>query len=174
MIIPNRFVNEYELKAEKMSVELKAPKINASIRDTSLILIFPKTAFKERLTRSKVEEIMIEKWGHELYSHVIHFGNVDFSRRWCFHLDSHEANDRAVAKEIFHEGKRIKAFHATKKFNEIKVDWVPVWVDLDDLAALICGVNGITGKFVDIRWARGDKVNKDSTQVVLRFYDEPS
>ena len=45
MIIPNRFVNEYELKAEKMSVELKAPKINASIRDTSLIVIFPKTTF---------------------------------------------------------------------------------------------------------------------------------
>ena len=120
MIIPDRFVNEYELKAEKMSVELKAPKINASIRDTSLIVIFAKTAFKERLTRSKVEEIMIEKWGNELYSHVIHFGNVDFSRRWLFHLDSHESNDRAVAKEIFHEGKRIKAFHATKNLMKLK------------------------------------------------------
>ena len=172
MFKADRFVNEYELKAEKMSVELKAPKINTSIRDTSLIVIFPKN--KERLTRSKVEEIMSERWGPELYSHVIHFGNIDFSRRWLFHLDSHESNDLAVAKEIFYEGKGIKAFHATKKFNEIKVDWVPIWVDLNDLASLICGVSGVTGQFIDIRWARGDHVEKDSTQVVLRFYDDPS
>ena len=45
---------------------------------------------------------------------------------------------------------------------------------MNDLAAVLLGVPGISGKFVDIRWARGDKIEKDSTQVIVRFYADPT
>ena len=75
-----------------------------------------------------------------------------------------------MRKEIFINGKRVKVFHATKQFNELKVDYIPMWTCLDDLAKIIQEVDGVTGEYVDCRWARGDKVNKDSTQAILRFY----
>ena len=35
-------------------------------------------------------------------------------------------------------------------------------------------MKGISGQSVDSRWGRGDKVGKDSTQVIMRFYKEPN
>ena len=166
----SRFASELEFKKHTMSIEIQAPKINENIRDKSCIIIFPRVNY--RLNRTVVTEIMTAKWG-ELFKHVVHFGNVDFSKKWIFCFDSHENNERAVAKDIFIEGNKIKAFHATKKFNILKLDWVPPYTDLNDLAAVIREVQGVTGNFVDARWGRGDKVETDSTQVIMRFYVDP-
>ena len=165
------FANEDDLKAALYSVEVRTPKIKENIRDKSCIVIFPKNTNQTRLNRVAVSELMKQKWG-ELFEHVVHFGNVDFSRKWIFSFDTHENNERAITKEIFVNEQRIKAFHATKKYNHLKIDWVPPFTDLDDLAKVIGSVPGVTGKFVDIRWARGDKIDKDSTQVIMRFYDD--
>ena len=167
------FTSEDELKAHMYSVKIESPKINESVRDQSVVITFPRGSYSERLTRGVLEKIMKEKWGDELFDHVVHFGNVDFSRRWIFHFDSQAATDKAVSTEIFLNNYRIIATHATKKFNIIKIDWVPVYVQLQDLANLICKVKGVTGKFVDIRWARGDHIQKDSTQAIMRLYSDP-
>ena len=116
---------------------------------------------------------MRQQWG-ELFDHVISFGNIDFSRRWTFCFDNSHNNDLAVAKEIYINDIRVKAVHATKKFNILKIDWVPLWTNLDDLANIIKNVEGVNGQFVDSRWGRGDKISKDSTQVILRFYKDPN
>ena len=163
----SRFASEAEFKMQHMSIEIKAPKINENIRDKSCVIIFPRVNY--RINRTVVTQIMKEKWG-ELFNHVVHFGNVDFSKKWIFCFDTHENNERAIAKDIFIDSNRIKAFHATKKFNILKLDWVPPYTDLNDLSAVIRDVNGITGSFVDARWGRGDKVETDSTQVIMRFY----
>ena len=155
----NTFINEDEMKASTMSVEIKAPKINTGVRDQSCIVIFPKGSCEGRLNRSMVEIIMKREWG-DLFEHVISFGNIYFSR-WIFCFDNINNNDLAVSKEIFINGNRIKTSHATKKFNILKVDWIPIWTDLDDLAEIIRNVKGVSGKFVDIRWGRGDKISKD-------------
>ena len=167
------YANEDDLKADKYSVEIKSPKIKENIRDKSCVIIFPRNTNENRLNRVAVTELMKIKWG-PLFNHVVHFGNVDFSRKWVFCFDTHENNETAITKEIFVNNQRIKAYHATKKFNYLKIDWVPPYTDLEDLATIISNVEGVTGKFVDIRWARGDKIEKDSTQVILRFYAEPN
>ena len=95
------FTSEDELKAHLYSVKIESPKINESVRDQSVIITFPRGSYSDRLTRGAIEKIMKEKWGEELYSHVIHYGNVDFSRRWIFHFDSQMATDKAVATEVF-------------------------------------------------------------------------
>ena len=169
----NKYNNEDHFKATHLSVEVRSPKINSSIRDRSCIVVFPRGDNPSRLNRGSVEEVMMREWG-ELYKHVVHFGNIDFSRKWVFTFDTTYYNDLAVSKEIFINKMRIKTVHATRKFNELKVDWVPTFTNLDDLAEVICELEGVTGKFVDIRWARGDKINKDSTQVILRFYTDPN
>ena len=145
----NRFINEDEFKAEKLSVKIRPLKINSNIRDQSCIVTFPRGSYENRLTRSSVEEIMKIQWG-DLYAHVKHFGNIDFSRKWIFHFDTQENCEIAVAKELFINKLRIKPTHATKKFNTLKIDRVPLYVDLNDLAAVLLGVPGISGKFVDI------------------------
>ena len=164
-------MNEDEWKAANASVQIRAPKINSSIRDRSCIVTFPKGTSDQRLTRSLVEEIMKREWG-VLFSHVLSFGNIDFSRQWVFHFDTLENNDRAVSKEIFINNQRIKTIHATRKFNQLKIDWIPLWKNLDDLKEILKEVEGINGKFVDARWARGDKVALDSTQAIFRFYKD--
>ena len=165
--IPVNFLNENDFKAQTMSVEIKTPKIKENIRDKSCIIFFPKMNI--RLNRIEVANIMKDKWG-ELFDHVVHFGNVDFSKKWIFCFDSHENNERAIEKQIYINDSRIMAYHATKKFNTLKIDWVPPYTDLLDLSAVIREVKGITGTFVDARWGRGDKLDKDSTQVIMRFY----
>ena len=81
-------------------------------------------------------------------------------------------NDLAVSKKIFINEKRINTIHATKRFNTIKIDWVPQWMSHDEIKNMICGLKGVTGRFVDIRNGRGDKVEKDSCQIIIRFYDD--
>ena len=102
-------------------MEVRTPKIKENIRDKSCIVIFPKNTNQTRLNRVAVSELMKQKWG-ELFEHVVHFGNVDFSRKWIFSFDTHENNERAITKEIFINEQRIKAFHATKKYNHLKID----------------------------------------------------
>ena len=145
------FVSEDDMKEKCMSINIQAPKINPSIRDRSCIVIFPKCSSENRLNRAVVEDIMKGEWG-DLFDHVISYGNIDFSRKWLFCFDSEENNDIAVAKEIFIKGKRVNASHATRKFNFLKVDWVPIWTQLDDLAQIIKNVPGVSGNFDDIRW----------------------
>ena len=120
--IPVNFLNENDFKAQTMSVEIKTPKIKENIRDKSCIIFFPKMNI--RLNRIEVANIMKDKWG-ELFDHVVHFGNVDFSKKWIFCFDSHENNERAIEKQIYINDSRIMAYHATKKFNTLKIDWVP-------------------------------------------------
>ena len=165
------FVSEDDLKTELFSVEIQTPKINSNVRDRSCIVTFPRIE-NTRLNRATVENIMKEQWG-DLFNNVISYGNIDFSRRWVFNFDTLENNDRAVAKEVFINGSRIKTTHATRKFNILKIDWVPLWTNLDDLSEIIKKVGGVTGKFVDSRWGRGDRISKDSTQAILRFYKDP-
>ena len=102
----NRFINEDEFKAEKLSVKIRPLKINTNIRDQSCIVTFPRGSYENRLTRSSVEEIMKIQWG-DLYAHVIHFGNIDFSRKWIFHFDTQENCEIAVAKELFINSKGL-------------------------------------------------------------------
>ena len=167
------FANEDDLKMKLMSVNIDTPKINPCIRDKSCIITFPKGSSENRLNRKVVEDIMRREWG-DLFDHVRSYGNVDFSQKWVFCFDTVENNDLAFAKEVFINNKRVNASHATRKFHILKVDWVSVWTELDDLAQIITKVPGVTGKYVDSRWGRGDLVNKDSTQVILRFYKDPS
>ena len=162
------FANEDELKATTMSVEIESPRIDESIRDKSCIVFFPRGISENRLNRVLVEEIMRNEW-KDLFDHVISFGNIDFSRKWIFHFDSTDNNNKAVAKEIFINGNRIKAIHATKKFNILKIDYVPLWINLHDLGQKIQNIPGVTGQLVDSRWGRGDKVGKDSTQVITKI-----
>ena len=75
-------------------------------------------------------------------------------------------------KEIFIDNQRIKTILATRKFNQLKIDWIPLWTNLEDLKEILKEVEGINGRFVDARWARGDKVALDSTQAILRYYKE--
>ena len=164
-----QYASEEDFRAANFSTEIRAPQINKSIRDRSCIVNFPRGVSENRLTRAHVEELMTEQWG-DLFSHVIQFGTVDFAKKWIFSFESEFYNNQAVRKEIFINGKRVKVFHATKQFNELKVDYIPMWTCLDDLAKIIQEVDGVTGEYVDCRWARGDKVNKDSTQAILRFY----
>ena len=167
------FYSEDEMKAATMSIKIKAPKINSNVRDLSCIVTFPRGTSDNRLTRPSVEVIMKREWS-ELFDHVISFGNIDFSRKWVFKFDTIQNVEKAVAKELFINGNRVKTDHATRKFNILKVDWVPIWTDLDDLAEIIKNINGTSGQFVDIRWGRGDKITKDSTQAILRFYKDPN
>ena len=165
------YVNEDDLKASTMSIQIDSPQINHSIRDKSCIVFFPRGITESRLNRNLVEELMSREWG-DLFNHVLSFGNIDFSRKWIFHFDNNSNNDRAVAKEIFINGTRVKTIHATRKFNILKIDYVPLWIDLDDLGHKLTKVKGISGQHVDSRWGRGDKVTKDSTQVIMRFYKD--
>ena len=48
-----------------------------------------------------------------------------------------------------------------------------MWTNLDDLAEIVSKIDGVSGQLVDSRWGRGDKINKDSTQAILRFYKDP-
>ena len=137
------FVSEDDLKTELFSVEIQTPKINSNVRDRSCIVTFPRIE-NTRLNRATVENIMKEQWG-DLFNNVISYGNIDFSRRWVFNFDTLENNDRAVAKEVFINGSRIKTNHATRKFNILKIDWVPLWTNLDDLSEIIKKVGGVTG-----------------------------
>ena len=137
------FVSEDDLKTELFSVEIQTPKINSNVRDRSCIVTFPRIE-NTRLTRATVENIMKEQWG-DLFNNVISYGNIDFSRRWVFNFDTLENNDRAVAKEVFINGSRIKTTHATRKFNILKIDWVPLWTNLDDLSEIIKKVGGSQG-----------------------------
>ena len=166
------YANEDEMKAQRMSVQIKAPKINSNIRDKSCIVTFPRDTSENKLTRAVVETVMKREWG-ELFNNVRSYGNIDFSRRWIFHFDTEKNNEEAVQKEIFINGSRVKTEHATRKFNMLKIDWVPLWTNLEDLAQIFKGINGVSGQFVDIRWGRGDKISKDSTQAILRFYKDP-
>ena len=165
--------NEDEFKASTMSVEIQCPKINTNIRDKSCIVVFPRGTSDNRLNRTIVEEIMRNEW-KDLFNHVLSFGNMDFSRKWIFHFDTMQNNDRAVAKEIYINNLRVKTVHATKRFNILKIDWVPFWTNLDDLAKIVTNIDGISGQFIDIWSGRGDKILKDSTQVILRFYEVPN
>ena len=167
------FVSEDDLKASTMSVKIKCPKIETSVRERSCIVSFPRGTSENRLNRVIVENIMRNEWG-VLFYHVVSFGNIDFSRKWIFHFDSDQNNDIAVAKEMFINVLKVKTTHATKRMINLKIDWVPLWVNLDDLAKIIQDINGVTGQFIDIRWSRGDKVSKDSRQVILRFYKDPN
>ena len=151
----SRFSSEDEFKAKTMSYHIRAPKVNTSIRDKSCIISFPRGTHENKLTRLSVREIMIKYWGANLFDHVKAFGNIDFSRKWIFTFDTEENNDLAVSKDIFINGIRVKLNHATKKFNVIKIDWVPTFLELEDLIEIINGVDGISGKLVDARWARG-------------------
>ena len=169
----NQFVSEEDFKAERLSCEIPSPKINNSIRDRSCLITFPMGVSENKITRVVVEEMMSEKWG-DLYKHVVNLGNVDFNRKWIFTFDSEANCDLAVQKTIFINEKRVKAIHATKKFNSLKISYIPLWVCLDDLAEIIKSVPGISGRFVDSRWARGDNVNKDSSQAIFRFYADKS
>ena len=45
---------------------------------------------------------------------------------------------------------------------------------LENVAEKIQKIPGVTGRFVDIRRGRGDKINNDSTQVIVRFYQDPT
>ena len=137
------------------------------------MVTFPINASDGRLNRQIVKNILEKEWG-QLFNHVISFGNIDFSRRWVFFFDMLENNDMAVAKEIFINGSRIKTVHAKQKFNVLKIDWVPVWMKLDKLADKIKMIPGVSGRFVDIRRARGDRIDSDSTQVIARFYQDPT
>ena len=101
------FVNEDELKAAMMSVEISAPKENDNVRDRSCIVSFPRGTSNVRLNRQIVKEILTREWG-TLFDNVISFGNIDFSRKWVFYFNTIENNDRAVAKEIFLNGTRVK------------------------------------------------------------------
>ena len=139
----NSFITEDEMKAAKFSVEIEAPTIKNNIRDRSCIVQFPKGSSEFRLNRSIVETIMRREWG-TLFEHVISFGNVDFSRRWVFAFDNLDNNDLAVAKEIYINNSRVKTTHATRKFNILKIDWVPLWTNLDNLAKIIKKVKGIS------------------------------
>ena len=167
----NKYVSEDDWKSHNVSTLIKAPKINTSIRDKSCIVQFPKNSFENRLTRAVVEETMRKQWG-TLFDNVLSFGNIDFSRKWVFSFNSIENNELAIAKEIFINEKRVKTEHATRKFNTLKIDWVPLWTSIDDLAEVIKGVSGVSGRYVDGRWGRGDNINKDSTRVLLRFYKD--
>ena len=117
----NRFVNEDELKAETMSIQIRSPKVDTSIRDKSCIIVFPRNLSESKLTRISIEKIMRDQWG-ELFDNITTFGNIDFSRKWIFSFDTVENNEKAVAKVIFVNNLRINAYHATKKFNIIKID----------------------------------------------------
>ena len=132
----SHYASEEDYRAEKLSIPVRAPKVNKSIRDKSCIIIFPKGISQNRLTRASVEEMMSEQWG-DLYKHVINFGTINFARKWIFSFDTEENNNEAVKRDIFINRKKVKAFHATKKFNELKVDYIPLWTCLDDLAQII-------------------------------------
>ena len=47
-------------------------------------------------------------------------------------------------------------------------------MNLEDLVDKIKNVPGIIGRFVDIRRGRGDKIEVDSTQIIMRFYQDPN
>ena len=119
------FTSEDELKAAMMSVEIATPKENENVRDRSCIVSFPRGASDMWLNRQIVKDILAREWG-TLFKNVISFGNIDFSRKWVFFFDTMENNDKAVAKEIFINGIRVKTEHATRKFKILKIDWVPL------------------------------------------------
>ena len=79
----SHYASEEDFRAAKFSKEIRAPKINNSIRNRSCIVIFPRGISESRLTRVSVEEMMSEQWG-DLYSHVVKFGTINFARKWIF------------------------------------------------------------------------------------------
>ena len=167
----NRFANEDELKAVTMAVTVRSPKVNHSVRDKSCIMTFPCGTHESKLTRLSVQDIMKSQWG-DLYNHVTAFGNIDFSRKWVFSFDTEENNDKAVSKVISINGIMIKVEYATKKFNTVKIDWYPTFLSVEDLADIVCGLEGVTGKFFDAHRGKGDGVSVESSQVIMRFYKD--
>ena len=142
-----------EASQVSLSVLVEAPGIDTDIRDKSCIVQFPRNSYEGKMNRSIVQEIMRKEWG-QLCNNVIQFGNIDFSRKWIFQFDTLENNEFAVAKDIFLNGFKIKTTHATKKFNNLKVDWVPGWTNLELLGNVLKKVKGISGRLCNIRWLR--------------------
>ena len=52
----NKYNNEDHFKATHLSVEVRPPKINSSIRDRSCIVVFPRGDNPSRLNRGSVDE----------------------------------------------------------------------------------------------------------------------